>query len=53
MPTEENKAIVRRIIEETFNKGNITVADEVLASNYVYHYPVGDVIGPEGFKQLV
>ena len=53
MSTEENKAVVRRFIEEVFNKGNMAVADEVLTSNYVYHSNMmGDIKGPEGFKQF-
>jgi len=52
MSVEENKATVRRFIEEVFNKGNMAVADEVLASNYVYHSGFGDIKGPEGLKQF-
>jgi len=53
MSTEENKAMVRRIFEEAINKGNLSVVDEVMASNYVYHFPGQDVKGPEGFKQFI
>ena len=31
MSTESNKAAVRRIFEEGFNKGNLSVADEVIS----------------------
>jgi len=44
MLTEENKDIVRRAVEEIWNKGNMAVADELLAANFVNHDPVG---GPE------
>ena len=53
MSVEENKAVVRRFIEEVFNKGNMAVADEVLTSNYVYHSnTMGEIKGPEGLKQF-
>ena len=47
MSTEENKDIVRRDIEEIWNKGNMAVADELLAANFVNHDPVGSPEGPE------
>ena len=53
MPTEENKAVVRREIEEIFNQGgNLDAADEIYAQNYVGHDPTfGDLHGPEAVKQ--
>jgi len=54
MSTEENKATLRRIIEEAFNKGNLAVTDELIATNYVYHGSGGQEFkGTEGFKQYV
>ena len=35
MSAEENKALVRRYHGEIFNKGNLTVADEVFDPNYL------------------
>jgi predicted ester cyclase len=32
---QENKALVRRFIEEVYNRGNMDVADELLAPNFV------------------
>jgi predicted ester cyclase len=52
--TEENKAVIRRVIEEVLNKGNMSVADEILAPNYVIHGSGGQEFkGPEGFKQFI
>jgi steroid delta-isomerase-like uncharacterized protein len=54
MSTEENKAKQRRVWEEAFNKGNMSVADETIAANYAYHGLMGmEAKGPEGFKQMV
>ena len=35
--SEENKAIVRRFVEEVWNKGNFSVADQLISVNYSYH----------------
>ena len=53
MSTEQNKVKVRRVIEEVFNKGNLSVAEEIMANDYVYHMGQGmEFKGPDGFKQL-
>ena len=51
MSTEE-KALVRRLIEEVFNAGNLDVADELLAPDYVRHGPLVDQ-DAEQFKSSV
>jgi len=54
MSTEENKAIVRRWLEGCYNKGNLAVADELIATNYVNHNaPHGQTSGLEGEKQYI
>jgi steroid delta-isomerase-like uncharacterized protein len=51
---EENKACVRRYVEEALNKGNLAVIDECLAADWAYPGPMGQGLkGPEGFKQMV
>jgi steroid delta-isomerase-like uncharacterized protein len=37
MATEENKAIVRRYLEELFTHHNLAIVDELVASHYVNH----------------
>src|SRR5215472_6561519 len=55
MSSEENKAIARRWSEDLWSKGELAVADEIVAPTYVRHDP-GDpfaVEGSEGVKRLV
>jgi predicted SnoaL-like aldol condensation-catalyzing enzyme len=49
MSTEQNKAVVRRFIEEVLNNQDLALADELLAPDYVNHLAPG---GREGFKQF-
>ena len=52
--SEANKALVRRGIEETVNKGNFSVVDEILSTDYVYREPtVGEKRGRAGFRELI
>ena len=53
MPTEENKALVRRFFEEMWNQGDMSVANELLAADHVHHFSDEDIHGPDGVKQLV
>ena len=55
MSAEENKAAFRRIPEEVLNSGNLELADELFASDYIEHTPVppGWPSGLEGFKMFV
>jgi steroid delta-isomerase-like uncharacterized protein len=51
---DKNKAILRRIFEEAFNKGNLEIVDEVIADSWVYHGAEGmEMKGRDGFKQFV
>ena len=52
--SEENKAIIRRFIEEVLDKRNLDVTDKYVASDFVDHgAPPGTPPGPEGFKQMM
>lgn len=35
--SEQNKTAVRRLVEELWNKGNLPVADELIAPTYTHH----------------
>ena len=53
--SEETKAIARRALEEVFSgQGDLDVADELFAPNYVGHDPASpeDIRGPEGVKEF-
>ena len=52
--SEQNKATVRRVIEEGFGKGNVDFFDEVLAEDYVGYGGAPEPLrGPEAVKQFV
>jgi predicted ester cyclase len=51
--SEENKALFRRTYEELLNQGNLVVADEVIASDFINHEaPPGRDRGPESMRGL-
>jgi steroid delta-isomerase-like uncharacterized protein len=54
MSTEQNKALLSRLIKEVFNRGNISLVDELLAPGFVDHeeLPPGIPPGREAVKQL-
>lgn len=54
MSAEQNKALVRRLMEEVFNGGNISIVDESVALDFVDHeeLPPGIPPGREALKQI-
>ncbi|MBI1924864.1 ester cyclase, partial [Candidatus Poribacteria bacterium] len=52
---EANKALDRRVFEEVFNQGKLSVVNEIFSPNYLRHEPPNpeQVLGVEGFKQFV
>ena len=53
MSVEQNKAVIRRLIEEVINKGNIGLFDELVASDLVDHaLPPGFPPGVQGTKEF-
>ena len=54
MSTEQNKSVVRRWIEEGWNKGNLAVIDQVYIPNYVQHEPAPETVNSsEALKHYV
>jgi predicted ester cyclase len=53
MSVEENKAKYRELVEEGWNKGNLSVIDTHVHPDFVYSSPFGEYKGQEGFKQMV
>jgi len=53
---ERNKAIVIRYGEEVWNKGDMAVVDEIIASNYIRHddtLPEGAIRGRDAYKKYI
>lgn len=52
--SKENKAIVNRFYKEFANQGNLSVADELVASDFVDHNPPSPDVaaGRDGVKQV-
>jgi predicted ester cyclase len=55
MTVEDNKALVRRQIDEIWNQANWATVEELYAPSYVNHDPYNPEqgTGPEGFRQRV
>jgi predicted ester cyclase len=52
--TEENKALFRRTYEELLNRGDLSVADELVSADFINHEaPPGRNRGPESMRGLV
>ena len=53
MSVEENKASVRRVYEEVWNKGNMEVVPELVSPDYYFKNVQGEFKGHEGYMQMV
>ena len=55
MSAEQNKALARQMMDETFNRGNISKVDEYVAPDFIEHeiLPPGMPSGREGVKQMI
>ncbi len=54
---EDNVDLVRRFYDEIFNKGNLAVADEIIAAEFVEHIPqpipgTHSTTGPEAIRSF-
>ena len=52
MSAEENKALVRRFVEEFWNEGNSAAADELMAVDAAIHMPTGEMVDLDGLKSF-
>ena len=50
MSAEENKALVRRFVEEFWNEENTAAADQLFAPDAEIHMPTGEVVNVNGLK---
>jgi steroid delta-isomerase-like uncharacterized protein len=51
--SDKHEAVVRRLFDEVWNKGNLTLLDELLTNDYVSHEPVNPARGIPGFRDVV
>lgn len=47
-PAEKNKAVIRKLYDESFNKRNLALLEELISPEYI---GVGDSRGPQGFGE--
>jgi len=50
--SEANRALVRRFVQEFWNEGNATAADELMAIDATVHMPTGEVVNPGRLKSF-
>jgi steroid delta-isomerase-like uncharacterized protein len=54
VPTIHGKSIIRRVLDEAFNQGNLTIVDELVAPNGISHHSSwGTPANRMGLKQLM
>ncbi|HEY7355511.1 MAG TPA: ester cyclase [Ktedonobacterales bacterium] len=53
MPPETNKAIIRQVIEEIVNQGNLSIIEDVFSPTFVDRSTPDQPPGPEGVKAFV
>lgn len=51
--SEQNKMLVRRVIDEVYNEGNLALVDELAAGDFVVYTPSQEIHGRAGAKQYV
>lgn len=51
--SEQNKAIVRRALEEVYSRGDLDLVDDLVAEDFVAHSSGPDLRGREAIKQYV
>ena len=53
MTIEDNKSIARRWLMDLWSKGDLNVADQVLATNYIRHDREFPLKGPEAYRRFI
>jgi len=54
MSTEDSKALAQRWLEEVWNKGDLSLIDELIAPNYILHDPTRPGLrGRAGIKESI
>ena len=51
MPVQDNEAIVRRFLDQAYNKGNLAIGDELLDNDCVFHALPRTIKGIEEWKK--
>lgn len=51
--SERNKTIVRRALDEVYNRGNLDAVQELVTEDFVVHSASQDIHGPDGMRQFV
>jgi len=51
--SETNKEVIRRLYGEVMAKGNMAVADEIFAANYIDHMPIMETPDRDGLLKSV
>lgn len=52
MSTEDNKALIRRIMEEVWNNWSLDAARELYAQDYIDHVHLGEPQGMAGLEKI-
>jgi predicted ester cyclase len=47
------KAMMRGFVDEVWNKGNLSAVDTFMSADAAVSMPMGEVVGPDGFKGFV
>lgn len=51
--SDKNQAVVRRAIDELWNKGNLNIVDELFTPDHLNDDPVNNVRGGDGLREVV
>jgi steroid delta-isomerase-like uncharacterized protein len=51
--SDKQETIVRRLVDEVWNKGKLDVADQLFTNDFVNHDPMNQVRGLPAFKGIV